>query len=161
MTVAMRVRSRDDRTAQGSSSAPKETLDAALAPVNARPPEIPGVLLNAVTDADHWLTAGLPAQLPVMLTGSRVFTPLRLDKGTNALRFAGPDRLVAAGYLWRSVRPQIAFKPAVMVQPKARGQVIAFAVDPAFRGMMDGMDVLLANALLFGPALAGPVPPRP
>lgn len=148
-------------TAAGTILADEAAFERATTPADAMPPEIPGVLVNAVTDADHWLTAGLPARLPVMLGGNRVFGPLQRDKGVNALRFAPADRLVAAGYLWEAVRPQIANKPAVMVQAEGRGQVIAFAVDPAFRGMMDGLDVLLANAVLLGPAMVGPVPPPP
>ncbi|MEQ9004271.1 MAG: M14 family metallopeptidase [Pseudomonadales bacterium] len=151
----------EDGPVPGTILATEADLDRAVAAKEAAPPEISGVLLQAVTDDDHWLAMGLPARLPIMFSGARVFTPLPLDKGTNALRFAAAERLVLAGYLWTSVRPQLAFKPAAMVQPEGRGQVIAFVADPAFRGVMDGLDVLLANALLLGPAMASPVPPAP
>jgi hypothetical protein len=151
----------NDGPVPGTILAGEADFHRALTPQDALPPEIPGVLAHAVTDPDHWLTAGLPPRLPFMLTGNRVFTPLTRDKGVNAIHFAAADQLVAAGYLWESVRPQIAFKPAVMVQPEGLGQVIAFTVDPAFRGMMDGLDVLLANAVLLGPAMAAPIPPAP
>jgi len=96
-----------------------------------------------------------------MLTGHRIFTPLRLDKGTNVARFLDAEELVAAGHLWQEARRQLAFKPAVIVQAQDRGQVVGFAADPSFRGMMDALDVLVANAVFFGPAAAGPVPPPP
>jgi hypothetical protein len=152
---------RDDGPVPGTILTDEADLDRVLTPLDAQPPDVPGVLVHGVTDPDHWLTAGLPPRLTFMLTGSRVFTPLTRDKGVNAVRFAAADRLLAAGYLWESIRPQIAFKPAVMVQPEGRGQVIAFTVDPAFRGMMDGLDVLLTNAVLLGPAMAAPIPPAP
>ena len=57
--------------------------------------------------------------------------------------------------------PQLAFKPAVVAQPTGRGLVIGFVVDPAFRGMMDGLDVLVANAVFLATGTAVPVPPPP
>lgn len=132
---------------------------AALAPREEAPPDVPGVLVNARVDQDHWLSAGLPDEVAVMFTGERIFAPLRLDAGVNALSFAAPDRLVAAGRLWQTSLEQLAHKPAVLVEAHGRGQVIGFVADPAFRGMLDGLDVLVANALFLGPAQVGPVPP--
>lgn len=142
----------------GTLLATEADLAAAVAPEEPRPPEVPGVLANAAVDPDHWLSVGLPARLRLMVAGERIFTPLRLDEGTNVASFAAADALVAAGHLWEAARRQLARKPVVMVQTQERGQVIGFAADPAFRGMMDGLDVLLANAVFFGPAMAGPVP---
>ena len=138
-----------------------DTAAAAVAPEEERPPEVPGVLVQAEVDPDHWLGAGLPARLPLMLTGDRIFTPLRLDKGTNVLRFAAAEELAAGGRLWDGAAAQLAFKPAVVAQPTGRGLVIGFVVDPAFRGMMDGLDVLVANAVFLATGTAVPVPPPP
>ncbi|HEX7035642.1 MAG TPA: M14 metallopeptidase family protein [Pseudomonadales bacterium] len=132
-----------------------------IRPEREPPRSVPGVLVRAAVDPDHWLGAGLPERLTFMLVGERIFTPLPLDKGTNVARFLGADELVAAGYLWRESREQLAYKPAVLVQPLGRGQLIGFAADPAFRGMMDGLDVLVANAVFLGRAAANPVPPPP
>ena len=133
----------------------------AVRPEEERPREVPGVLVRAAVDADHWLSAGLPDRLPFMMAGHHIFTPLRLDKGTNVVSFAEAETLVAAGHLWEEARAQLARKPAVVVQAHERGHVIGFAADPAFRGMMDGLDVLVANAVFFGPAVSEPVPPAP
>ncbi len=142
----------------GTVLATEADLLAAVAPEEPRPPDVPGVLANATVDRDHWLSVGLPARLRFMVAGERIFTPLRLDEGTNVASFAAADGLVAAGHLWEAARRQLARKPVVMVQPQERGHVIGFAADPAFRGMMDGLDVLLANAVFVGPAMVGPVP---
>jgi len=39
------------------------------------------------------------------------------------------------------------------VQRHSKGMVVAFAEPPAFRGMSRATTLLLANAVLFGPAL--------
>jgi hypothetical protein len=134
---------------------------AAIEPVSEYPLESHGVLANAVADPEHWLAAGLSARVRFMYQGDRVYAPLRLDQGTNVLTWAAEDSLVAGGYLAAATRRQLARKPAVMAQSQGRGLVIGFAADPAFRGMLDGADVLLANALFFGPAQASPVPAQP
>ncbi len=150
----------------GRGPVPGVVLDAgtvaeAVRPEEERPPAVPGVLVHAEVDPDHWLGAGLPARLPLMLTGDRIFTPLALDKGTNVLRFAAADQLTAGGRLWDGAAAQLAFKPAVVAQPTGRGLVIGFVVDPAFRGVMDGLDILVANAVFLATGSAGPVPVPP
>ncbi len=81
-----------------------------------------------------------------------VFTPLKLNAGTNAAYFAGADQLPASGYLWEESRKQFAFKPLVMVQREGRGHVIGFTSDPNFRGYMDGMNVFSLNKVFRGVA---------
>src|SRR5690606_13226310 len=81
-----------------------------IRPEREPPRSVPGVLARAAVDPDHWLGAGLPERLTFMLVGERIFTPLPLDKGTNVARFLGADELVAAGYLWRESREQLAYK---------------------------------------------------
>jgi len=137
-----------------------EDARAAIEPDSEFPSESHGILANAVTDSAHWLAAGLPGRVRFMYQGDRVYAPLRLDQGVNVLTWAADAELVAGGYLPEATRRQLARKPAVMVQPQGRGMVIGFVADPAFRGMLDGVDVLLANAVFFAPAQANPVPMR-
>jgi hypothetical protein len=88
----------------------------------------------------------------VVVEGSTIFSPLRLDQGWNALRFAAADELVASGYLWAENRAQLAWKPFTVVEQRGRGLVIGFTADPTFRGVLAGCEVLLLNAVLRGPA---------
>ena len=129
---------------------------AAIEPRGVSPDRVPGVLARAVVDADHWITAGLPDTVYAMLRGNAIYTPLSLEKGVNALRWAGPDDLVASGYLWEENRRQLAFKPFVMVQARGRGFVIGFTADPNFRGYSHGLNVLFVNAVFRGAAHARP-----
>ncbi|MEE8244657.1 MAG: M14 family zinc carboxypeptidase, partial [Pseudomonadales bacterium] len=147
----------DDVYAPGVVLANAEDLAAAVAPSEPKPPPIPGALVNAEVDQEHWLAAGLPENVRFIVRGDSVFTPLKLDKGVNVVSFADQDNLIAGGYLWEETRKQWARKPVVLVQAVKRGLVIGFAADPSFRGYMDGLDVLIANAVFRGAAHATPV----
>jgi hypothetical protein len=118
---------------------------------------VPGALIKAVVDPDHWLGAGVAPTVNTLLEGSAIFTPLKRDQGVNVAHFAAADQLLAAGYLWEENRQQLAFKPFVMVQSEGRGQLIAFTQDPTVRAFMRGLDVLFLNAIFRGAAHASPV----
>jgi hypothetical protein len=135
----------------GSRLADADALRAAVEPRERELLGTDGVLLRVVPQADHWLTAGLPAEMIVTQSGSDVFRPLTLDEGANAVRFAAPERLVAGGAVWEESRLQMAFKPVVMVEDLGRGRIVAFTVDPTWRGQMEGLDPLLLNAIFARP----------
>lgn len=142
-----------DEEKKREARVPGKTLEteaaylAAIEPEEELPDSIPGVLLRARLDPDHWITAGLPQTVQAMVEGRSIYTPIRLDKGVNAALFLGPDELRAAGYLWEENRKLLAYKPLVVVQPSGRGMVIGFTADPNFRAFMDGMNQLFLNAV--------------
>ena len=119
---------------------------------NALPDTLPGALVNTVTDRENFLSAGYDDGAIVNATGSRIYTPLDRADGINVLRFADAENLVASGYVWEENRRQMAFKPYLMAQPNGDGLVIGFAHDPATRAYLDGLDLLLANAVIVAPA---------
>ncbi len=119
------------------------------------PDEVAGVLVRAKLDKEHWLTAGVPETVHALVSGRLIFSPLKLDKGINAAIFAGPDELLASGYLWDENRKQLAYKPFVAVQREGRGLTIGFTADPNYRGYMDGLNLLFLNAVFRGAAHAG------
>lgn len=120
------------------------------------PDSVLGVLAQVEVDRAHWLSAGLPDRLTVLVNGAAIYEPLRMDEGTNVLRYVSAEDLPVAGHLWEQNRRQLAFKPYVMVQSIGRGQVIAFTQDPTFRGFLHGQDVLFLNAIFRGAAHASP-----
>jgi hypothetical protein len=121
------------------------------------PTPIDGALVQAVTVPDHWLTAGLAPSLYFMLIGSDIYRPLTRDQGDNVVRFAGPRDVAVSGIVWPENRAQLAYKPATVVQSVGRGYVVAFTVDPTYRGQADGLDALLINAIYNSAARARPV----
>ena len=147
-----------EATVPGTLLTKPEQLLAAELPKQEAPDASPGALVRATPDKDHWLAAGLKPTLNVLMTGSDIYSPARRDAGTNVISFAGPETLVASGYLWEETKKQLAFKPFLVSEPEGRGQLITFTQDPTTRAYLDGLNVVLANAIFRGPAHA--TPPR-
>ena len=118
----------------------------------ALPDTLPGALVNVVGEPDHFLSAGYDDGAVVLATGTQIFTPLDRAKGVNVLRFAAPANLIASGYVWDENRRQLAYKPYLMAQSLGRGLVIGFAHDPSTRGYLEGLDLMIANAILIAPS---------
>lgn len=119
------------------------------------PDPVAGVLLRARVDPETWITAGLPETLHVLFDGREIFTPVKRDKGLNAVVYEEPSKLLASGLLWEENRKQLSFKPFVLLQSEGRGAVVGFTSDPNFRAYMDGLNVLFLNAVFRGPAVGG------
>lgn len=117
----------------------------------ARPEDIPGVLVRAEANTDHWLAAGYESAT-ALVTGRDIYRPLNAGDGENVFRFAGPDELLVSGYLWEENRAQLAYKPFVMAERRGDGVVIAFTQSPTTRAYLNGLNLLLANAVVLGPA---------
>lgn len=120
------------------------------------PDALAGVLVRADVDQEHWLSAGVAPVLNVLVRGSDVYTPVRLSDGFNVARFQGPDDLLASGYIWDENRRQLAYKPFVVSESYGAGEVIAFTQDPTVRAYLDGLNVMLMNAIFRGAAHARP-----
>jgi hypothetical protein len=118
------------------------------------PDSAPGAIARARIRPDFWLTAGVAESVNVMVEGRAIYTPVKADKGINAVYFEAPDKLLASGYLWSENRKQMAYKPLVVTSTSGRGVVVGFTEDPNFRAMLDGMNVLFLNAVFRGPAHA-------
>jgi hypothetical protein len=125
--------------------------DAAITPPRERPEATSGVIARVSMNMEHWLSSGTDGEIQVMVEGNRVFRPLTLDRGTNVGVYADEAHLVAGGLVWPEVRQQLARKAFLMHQPVGQGHIVAFAEDPNFRGFTEMTQMLLMNAVLFGP----------
>ena len=124
---------------------------------NQRSPDyVAGILAKVEVDQEHWLTAGVNPEVVSLVTGNTIFAPMKLDAGKNVAWYKGADELLASGYLWDENREQLAYKPFLMVQPSGEGMVIGFTQDPSSRAYMDGLNVMLLNAIFRGAAHASP-----
>ena len=117
----------------------------------ARPEDIPGVLVKTIANTDHWLAAGY-TEATALVTGREIYRPLNEADGTNVFRFADAATLLESGYLWEENRAQLAFKPFVMAERQGSGVVIGFTQSPTTRAYLNGLNMLLANAVILGPA---------
>lgn len=129
---------------------PIEYLDE-IVPDDEGPEGLSGAILRVHLDTDHWLASGTDGEIGVLVRGSRVFSPLTLDEGTNVARYGEGDDLVLSGVVWEEAKPQLANKAFLMHQPMGRGQVIAFAEDPNYRAYTEATMLLFMNAVLLGP----------
>ena len=140
----------EDRSAAGARGFSYEN---AIKPSDEDPPLVPGAILRVDLDAETVLGAGFPGgTVDVLVDSSRVFTPLKLDRGTNVGVYAGADALVQAGFVLPVSREQLPHKAYLMLQECKRGKVVAFAEDPVSRGLTRSAMLLFANAVFFTPA---------
>ena len=146
----------EEATVEGQYLTEMEQYEESIVPLDNDPDSVAGVLVRADVDPDHWLSAGVAPVLNVLVRGSDVYTPIRLNDGVNVARFQGPDDLLASGYIWDENRRQLAYKPFVVSQAQGAGQVVVFTQDPTVRAYLDGLNVILMNAIFRGSAHARP-----
>jgi len=136
-----------------SGGTPEQPIDyiAAIAPRDEPPEETPGAILKVILDREHWLSSGTDGEIGAVVQGSRIFSPIRLDEGTNVGRYGEEDELLLSGVVWNEAEPQLANKAYLIHQPVGRGQLIAFAEDPNYRAYAEATELLFMNAVLLGP----------
>ncbi len=134
-----------------------EAYRAFIHPRDVAPDRIPGAIVRVISEPEHWLSAGLKPQLYTLANGDGIYTPAPIGKGVNAVRFAGPENLVASGLLWQESRDQLANKPLAVSASAGRGQVVAITQETTTRAYLDGLDTLLMNAIFRGSQNARPM----
>jgi hypothetical protein len=139
----------------GKAYAKDTDFDKAIQPETELPTSLRGALVRCKVDREQWITAGVPDTVYAMVSGASIFTPIKIDKGVNAVTFAGPEEVLASGYMWDEYRKQLAFKPLVVVARSGRGVVVGFTADPNYRAAIDGLNLLFLNAVFRGPAHGG------
>ena len=115
----------------------------------------PNATVHHVRRRDH-VAARFGLNDGLLAKQTDVYTPIRIDDGVNVVRYQGPDALLASGYIWDENRRQLAYKPFVVSQSQGAGEVITFTQDPTVRAYLDGLNVILMNAIFRGSAHARP-----
>jgi hypothetical protein len=131
-----------------------------------------GAVLAGYADQRHWLTFGTGEVLPVLYGSAPV---LMSDDQSRAVVRMGVPRdagngdvtqlgwatipagkevlLRMSGLVWPEAAQRIANSAYLTREKKGHGQIILFAVQPAFRGSTLGTNRLLLNALVYGPGM--------
>ncbi|MEO1658473.1 MAG: M14 family metallopeptidase [Pseudomonadota bacterium] len=135
----------------GTELESREDYAAAIADPEARPDYVPGVLIRADANEDHFMSSGY-SEAVTPFAGNTIYTPLRGNEGINVFTYQGADDLLASGHLWDEVRTQLAYKPMVVATGSGDGMVIGFAQDPATRAYLHGLTLMIANGLVLAPA---------
>ncbi len=124
----------------------------AIQPVREQPELTPGAIVRVQLDDDHWLTSGADGEIQALVESTRVFSPIKLDKGRNVGIYAVKERILASGLMWDAAMQQLPQKAFLIHQPMGQGHLIAFAEDPNYRAYAEMTQFLFINALLLGPA---------
>jgi hypothetical protein len=122
-----------------------------IVPEDEAPENVPGAILKVILDEDHWLSSGTDGEIGALVEGSRVFTPMTLDDGTNVGRYGPLEDLVLSGIVWEEARPQLASKAFLVHEGRGGGQIIGFAEDPNYRAYAEATQLLFINAVVLGP----------
>jgi len=144
-----------DKQVDGLVFESKAQLMHYITPDSADPYWTAGVLTNLDVDQEHWLSAGVQPNLVSVTVGNQIYRPLSIEHGRNIVSYS--KDVLASGYLWQENQQQLAFKPYLMWQPRQKGMVISFAQEPTYRAYLDGLNVLLLNAIFGGAAHATPL----
>jgi hypothetical protein len=140
-----------DKSKADATRKPQE-YEQAIQPLHELPENTPGAILRVTLDGEHWLSSGTDGEIQAMVEGTRVFTPIKLDKGRNAGIYAPKDRLLTSGIVWAEAMNQLPQKAFLMHQPLGQGHIIAFAEDPNYRAFAEATQFLFMNAVLLGAA---------
>lgn len=123
----------------------------AIQPDKEPPPHTPGAILRVRLDPEHWLAFGYDGDAFVVTESSDIYTPVKLDQGTNVAVYQTVDQLLVSGFTWEEAKQQLAQKAYLVHQPHGRGHVVAFAEDPNLRAFARGLNLLFLNAVLLTP----------
>lgn len=140
-----------DGEAEKKETAPKDPVEKAIEPADEFPSSTPGALLRVRVDRDHWLGFGYGETTTVMVDSNRIYSLLKLDRGTNVAVYLPEDKMVASGFLWDDAKKQLPNKAYLLHSRMGRGHVVGFVEDPNYRAFMDGLNGFMMNAVLLGP----------
>lgn len=109
-----------------------------------------GAYLRVDLKPGHWLSYGVGDRIPALFRDKDV-----LIAGSDAElvgRYSGPGDLMMSGLVWPEAVGYISGTAYLVREEKERGQIIAFANDPVFRGYSHGTTRLFLNAVVLGSA---------
>jgi hypothetical protein len=118
---------------------------------NRKPIEVPGSIVKAKVNRDHFLTIGYDSDtLPLFVQGNVFFKPS--ETGANALTFEG-DKLRISGFFWEGNTEQLLRGTSALIdEPVDEGSVILFNFEPGFRMIWTSTLRLLLNAIVYAPS---------
>jgi zinc carboxypeptidase len=116
-----------------------------------KPLEVPGAIVRAHVNRDHFLTIGYGSNdLPLLVRGNTFFE--RSDTGANVLTFDG-DKLKISGFFWEgNTEESLRGTAALIEEPIDNGHVVLFNSEPGFRMIWTSSVRLLLNAIVYGPS---------
>lgn len=148
---------RDQAAAQSAPGAPAKDqaaasgTDKSIEPTEEWPSSTPGAIVRVRVDREHWLGFGYGDTTTALIESNRIFTPLKLDRGVNVATYLPPGQMLLSGLMWEDVQRQLPNKAFLMYVRTGRGHVVAFAEDPSYRAFLEGLNLMMLNAVFLGP----------
>ena len=136
---------------QAGKEPSKDPVEKAIEPADEFPSSTPGAIVRVKVDQSHWLGFGYGETTTVMVDSNRIYTLLKLDKGTNVAIYLPEGKMLVSGFMWDDARKQLPNKAYLMHAQSGRGHIIAFAEDPNYRVFMEGLNLMMMNAVFLGP----------
>jgi hypothetical protein len=149
--AAPRPPAQESKPAEAPAQKTEADLEKMIQPDRELPDAVPGAIYRVRVDSEHWLGFGYDGGANVMVDSNNLFTPLKLDRGTNVATYLPGEKALLSGFNWEGTKQQIGNKAFLMHANTGRGNVVAFAEDPNFRAFLDGLNIMFLNAALFGP----------
>ncbi|MCI0663311.1 MAG: hypothetical protein L0220_19785, partial [Acidobacteria bacterium] len=137
---------KEQKTDQG-----RDPVEKAIEPSDEYPSSTPGAIVRVKVDRTHWLGFGYGETTTVLIDSNRIYTLLKLDKGSNVAIYMPEDKMLVSGFMWEDSKKQLPNKAYLMYAQSGRGHVIGFAEDPNYRAFMEGLNVMMLNAVFLGP----------
>ena len=133
------------------SDAANRAIDKAIEPEDEFPSNTPGAIARLSVNQEHWLGFGYGETTNTIVESNRIFTPLKLDKGVNVARYLPEGKMLLSGLMWDDAQAQLPGKAFLMYSRIGSGHLVAFAEEPNYRAFLDGLNLMLMNAVFFGP----------
>jgi hypothetical protein len=141
----------EDDEAMETSDGVSTGLPAGVLPDEEQPSGLPGPILRAQLDPEHWLAFGYGNYINLIAQSRNIYEPITIDNGLNVATYLPLDDILVTGVAWKDELEVIAGTPYLMYQGLGGGHIVAFAEDPNFRAYFDGLNGLFMNAIFLGP----------
>jgi hypothetical protein len=140
-----------DKAPPKARQKPAQQSSAKSETANRKPIEVPGAIVRATINRDHFLTIGYDFDtLPLFVQGDAFFKPS--ETGANVLTFEG-EKLKLSGFLWKGDTEELLRGTSALIdEPIEAGNVVLFNVEPGFRMIWTSTVRLLLNAIVYGPS---------
>jgi hypothetical protein len=139
-----------DKSAEETAKKQKESGEKKEA-VDRKPLEVPGAIVRARVNHDHFLTIGYEEDDLPLLVWSNAFLE-RSNTGANVLTFEGAE-LRISGFFWEGNTEELLRETSALIdEPTDKGRVILFDSEPGFRMIWTSSVRLLLNAIVYGPS---------
>jgi hypothetical protein len=146
-----KMKSNEEGVADPGEDTPATGLPDGVYPEEESPTPLPGPILRAQLDTEHWLASGYGDRINLIAQSRNIYTPLTLDKGINVATYLPVDDLLVSGVAWQPELEMIAGTPFLMYVRQGGGHVVAFVEDPNYRAYFDGLNLLFLNGVMLGP----------